>query len=329
MLSRSFPDIPPDIKTPLLPPDRDAILRSELRQINPSATDEQIEIDVNVRHYWFRYRYLPWIMSVVKLTDARVLEVGGGTGASTVALAERGAIVTCLDQTEISLTVTKKRGELHDVGAQITTICGNASNIDSLLKGQLFDMIAYCASLEHMTHDERMATLRAAWAMLKPGAFLLVCDLPNRLWFYDHHTSFENFFLWLPDQLAIEYSAKTKRLPFNSDFLIPRADDVNRLARWGRGVSFHEFEIALNTDVKFLDVSGEWDYRRQADVNWSRWWNETTDGQYHRLLRLIAPELQIAFTDPEIAVPIRKPFDQNSCRPSATNLPDSDAFGLA
>src|SRR5439155_7437846 len=122
----------------------------------------------------------------------------------------------------------------------------------------------YFASLEHMTHHERPQTLRSAWAMLKPGTLLCVADTPNRLWYYDDHTALTNFFHWLPDEIAMEYAARVPRPDFNRAFLPPEPPSAEKLARWGRGVSYHDFELAIGS-LAGLCVAGEWEHRRRTD----------------------------------------------------------------
>ena len=53
----------------------------------------------------FRTQVIPWLESARTLSGARILEIGCGTGASTVALAEQGANVTAIDIDEESLLV--------------------------------------------------------------------------------------------------------------------------------------------------------------------------------------------------------------------------------
>jgi hypothetical protein len=81
---------------------------------------------------------------------------------------------------------------------------------------------------------------------LKAGGFLVICETPNRLWWYDSHTSRLPFFNWLPDDLAIEYSARSSRPEFRELHDRP-IDDQTRLvlSRWGRGASYHEMELCI------------------------------------------------------------------------------------
>ena len=81
----------PDISIRLLPPDKEAQLRSALVDIYPPpAPMDAIETEIHDRPYWFKHRYVPWIESVIPLAGKRVLEIGAGTGTSGIAVAERG-----------------------------------------------------------------------------------------------------------------------------------------------------------------------------------------------------------------------------------------------
>src|SRR5947199_9440599 len=56
-----------------------------------------------------RTRIVPWINSIHDLDGASVLEIGCGTGSSTVALAERGAVLTAIDIDAASIAVARER----------------------------------------------------------------------------------------------------------------------------------------------------------------------------------------------------------------------------
>src|SRR5207248_11216147 len=62
-----------------------------------------LENQLTARLYADRTRIVPWLNSIHGLEGTSVLEVGCGTGSSTVALAEHGAAVTALDVDESSL----------------------------------------------------------------------------------------------------------------------------------------------------------------------------------------------------------------------------------
>ncbi len=306
---------PPPIDQPLLPPDKEAILLQAIKAAFPRGRlgcDDWrpiVDAELRTRLHWFKYRYTPWLNSILPLSGANILEIGAGTGCSTIPLLEAGARVTSIDISEVDLQIAELRAKLHGVADRVSFSRLNAAEIGNVFLGCSFDLIVYFASLEHMTYRERLASLRAAWSLLSIGKFLAVCDTPNRLWYYDDHTSLQNFFHWLPDEIAIDYAVRTPRQKFNIDFLSRDEDSATRLQRWGRCVSYHEFEIALGVNARDLEVHGEWQYRREHDD--PRWWTDTwmnsKDGQYHQFLRLAEPQLPIAFIEPELALMIRKP----------------------
>lgn len=261
--------------------------------------------EIHERHHWFRQRYVPWLQSVLPLDGARVLEIGAGNGSSTVALAEAGAIVDAVDVDPRWQPILEARADLMGVRAQINAVTANAKDITEVFGSRRYDLIAYMACLEHMTTDERLTTLRGAWSMLNAGDVLAIADTPNRLWYVDDHTSDENYFHWLPDDVAIAYADRTSREGFAASLVGP---DVRlRLARLGRGVSYHELTIALGEDASNFYVSGEWEFRRGGDPGYASWWAETVQGKYHAVLRLISPDLPLGFLESELAVCLRKP----------------------
>ncbi len=191
-----------------------------------------------------RREIIPWLDNSRNLSGQKILEVGCGTGSSSVALAEQNADVIGIDLDSGALEVARKRAKLYELDIDFNDI----NCIDYLrgLKNKKFDQIIFFASLEHMTLTERISSLKLAWSLLKEKGLLTIIETPNRLWFYDGHTSMMNFFHWLPDELAFSYSKFSKRGNFNNlynDF----GDQDQRLhfLRRGRGMSYHEFDLAL------------------------------------------------------------------------------------
>ncbi|GHV46186.1 hypothetical protein AGMMS49546_33720 [Spirochaetia bacterium] len=193
----------------------------------------------------FRYRTIPWLNSLISLEQSKVLEIGCGTGCTTVALAEQGCQLTSIDVNNIHLEVAKKRCELYNLSANIFAM--NAVNIKEI--NEKFDLIIFSASLEHMTYEERLISIKSAWNMLKKNGFLVVIETPNRLYYIDTHSSMLPFYHWLPDQLAMQYSKFSSR-----EACIKNSFDEMKFIRFGRGASFHEFEIALDIRYNAMEV---------------------------------------------------------------------------
>jgi len=193
----------------------------------------------------YRSIMIPWLDSIHPLKGAKVLEIGCGTGCSTVSLCEQGADVCSIDICEDSLAVAKKRTEIYKLTSQFINL--SAENIKSKFSGG-FDFIIFSASIEHMTYSERINAIKAVFEIIDENKYVVIFDTPNRLWCIDNHTSLEPFFHWLPDSLAIDYAKYTNRYDFDERFTKNNDENLICLARCGRGLSYHEFEVALGQD---------------------------------------------------------------------------------
>lgn len=240
-----------------------------------------------------RRAVIPWLNSVQALENASVLEIGCGTGTSTVALCEQRARVTAIDVSDGAMDAARDRLSLYGLEAEILRM--NAADIREELPGRRFDFIIFFASLEHMTFDERIRSIRAAFEMLTPSGHLVLAEIPNRLWYFDGHTSWEPFFHWLPDHLAMEYARLTRRGDFNRGFDAENPEDALRFARWGRGVSYHEIEIALGGRNRF-----------RVDSSMNAFYH-IPDPVFKSMLRLFGHEyVHEGFYDPNLTLSMRR-----------------------
>jgi 2-polyprenyl-3-methyl-5-hydroxy-6-metoxy-1,4-benzoquinol methylase len=261
--------------------------RSDEAYAATNLDQSELTNDLNARLHGDRTTVIPWLDSFCALDGAKVLEIGAGTGASTVALAEQGALVTAVDIHAGALRVADLLCRQTGLGDLVTFVEANATEMDTRWGPGDFDLIIFFAALEHMTLEERLESLTKAWAILSEGQHLVVIETPNRLWWEDSHTSFEPFFHWLPDDLAILYAHRTRRTVFNEHFSSPGPEALVDLARWGRGVSFHDFALALDRPAAELPVSSCL-HEYMGDPRWN---SRTPDGQYMQLLRQAAPNV--------------------------------------
>jgi S-adenosylmethionine-dependent methyltransferase len=241
---------------------------------------------------------VPWLDSIIGLHGKVIVEVGCGTGSSTVALAEQGAF----DIDRPSLEVGRERCKAYGVAAELHE--GNAQALPTGVIGSA-DVVIFFASLEHMTLSEKLAALRSTWTNLKPGALLSVVETPNRLWWFDGHTSLLPFYLWLPDDLAIHYAKYSPRSPFNTQIAEPITNEkLTHLTRIGRCASYHEFELSIG-DLRSLEVHSLNAWLRKNPIEYARWM--ITEAAYERQLRRLGPKLSPAFFEHQIQLAIRKP----------------------
>lgn len=223
--------------------------------------------------YAERYRaasetFIPWIESVKPLDGSSVLEYGCGKGAVSWAFAERVG-------QHIGFDIDAK------VLAEARAITGRTglSNLElrhsppdrilaDVAAAGPFDVFLLYAVLEHMTVRERLAVLRLARETVTPEGLIVVCELPNRLIPVDHHTSFLPFFTQLPEELALAYFDRSPREDFvdgiRAGVAAGEAGGLEALIRWGRGVSFHEFELVFE-DLSRHVLASNYDPRLLAD----------------------------------------------------------------
>lgn len=199
-----------------------------------------------------RIQYIPWLNKTIKLKGASILEIGCGTGSSTVALAEQGANVTGVDIDEGAIKVAKDRCKIYNLQPEL--IIGNAVEVYNSIKKQKFDLIIFYACLEHMVYKERIDCLKMYFDLLHKDSFLSIVETPNRLWFFDGHTSLLPFFNWLPDNVAFDYSKFSNRKNFKDLYNEFSEENFLHFLRRGRGASYHELEIALNITAEKINV---------------------------------------------------------------------------
>lgn len=248
-----------------------------------------------------RVDVVPWLESVRPLRGARVLEIGCGTGSALVAFAERGAQVTGVELDAGSLRVARKRCALHGVVAELRT--ADATRVAELFRDTAFDLIIFYASLEHMTHEERMRAIADTWAMLRPGDLWCLVETPNRLWHTDRHTALLPFYHWLPDELAFKYARFSQRPNFRECYDELTDERMLHFRRRGRGVSFHELHVALGAPGAFEVVS----YKNEFLARSGRLHTDALSDSYVALLRELAPDVHVAFLQQHLDVILRKP----------------------
>ena len=206
-------------------------------EINEQDLEDHIKQRINLA----RSKILPWVLKTIDLKNKKLLEVGSGTGSSSIAFSEQGAIVTGIDVDATSIEVAKYRSNL--LNQKIEYI--NVSGIEIKQLENNYDVILYYACLEHMTVRERIDSLQQAYSKLNKYGFLVIVEAPNRLWIEDTHTSELPFFQWLPDDLAYLYSKFSPKGSFNSRYTDNELNYLAEFHRRGRGVSYHEFDLAF------------------------------------------------------------------------------------
>ncbi len=270
-----------------------------------SFTGSSYEIDLSAhvdgRLESDRNLLIPWICKHLSIKGSCILEVGCGTGASTIAMAEQGASVTAADIDTGALAVARDRQKIYGLD-NINIIESNGDDAESYAANAPYDVIILVACVEHMTLNERLSNLSGCWDLLKEGGHLIITDTPNRLWHHDSHTSFLDFFHWLPDDLAFYYSKFSPRDNFSKRYRNLSNEDMEHFYRRGRGVSFHEFELAIDR-IESLNVVGNMhqDASLLRKLAYPRKKNK-----YRNTLKTLSPTIPDAFFEENLDLIIRK-----------------------
>jgi 2-polyprenyl-3-methyl-5-hydroxy-6-metoxy-1,4-benzoquinol methylase len=260
---------------------------------SPAAYLADLNAHLDQRLVLDRRTVVPWLDAAKPLLGSRIIELGGGTGSSTVALAEQGAEVTAVDLDEDAQIVARDRCAAYGVSAHI--VAGNAEDQDY----SRYDVAIFFACLEHMTIKERLASLKRSWSMLPSGAHLVVAKAPNRLWYNDTHTSALPCFNWLPDELAFHYTRFSPIEILRYEELTP--DSMEHFLRRGRGVSFHEFDVAIGKDLKVVSSLQSFRGWRHS-LRQSRF-----DRRFKRILQHVYPGLHPGWFEEYLYICIEKP----------------------
>ena len=242
---------------------KEAIIKSRLSQTRRSLMSPAEKSRVLDQHLWQRFRQaslrvIPWVERVYDLRGKRALDVGCGTGSSTVAFALKCDHVVGIDIDRGSLTLAQIRAKAF--GAENVTFQQvSPGSFTTSLPYSPYDLVLLYAVLEHQTIEERISTIQESWRCLKPGGIMVVCESPNRLAWFDYHTTDLPFYHNLPDNIRLKCYETSAREMFktavrNSHKTSDQAALIT-LARLGTGVSFHEFDLALQCSVSSLVIA--------------------------------------------------------------------------
>jgi ubiquinone/menaquinone biosynthesis C-methylase UbiE len=243
-----------------------AAFREEFREVmtrtfyldNPLIDTSNVEVFERdlAAHTEYRFRVFErwiatWLQTIAPdMSHMTALEVGSGTGSSTLAFARKVGRLVSFEIDGKATAAAKAR--LGSFGFNNVEFHDGQFNSGSTfaLSGEMVDLVILCAVLEHMTDQERQDTLKTAWAALKSGGLLVVADTPNRFAIFDDHTSLLPYYSALPTRIQQDYSRYSPRADFkNSIGSTSQAAMPEVLARWGAGISYHDFELALGRSI--------------------------------------------------------------------------------
>jgi S-adenosylmethionine-dependent methyltransferase len=277
-----------------------------------------LEQHVSLRAVEVERKVIPWIAEVFDVRGTSILEIGCGTGSSSVPFALIAETLHACDVSEPSLAAARARARLLGADRAHFHLAPHewASSEESVSKFFDFvstvDVVLLEAVLEHLTIAERLNILRGAWRRLRPGGIMVVYETPNRLCHFDWHTFFLPFFHALPDELALLYAPRAPR-PYSP----PGSTELYRL---GRGVSYHEFELAIGfTELQVIN-DGYSPLMSARNGLWFEPWERA-------LLELLAkhcPQVPVGFARPSLDLVLYKGRGAR-CAPHMHQPPETSA----
>lgn len=217
-------------------------------------------------------RYVvPWVSNKLDLEGKIVVEIGSGNGSSTAAFSHFVKSIHGYDIDGPSVNGARKRFEILGIKNAVVDLI-SAEELISKLKenhGKGVDIVLLFAVLEHQTPDERLETIKTCWQILNEDGLLVIAETPNLLRYFDEHTAILPFFHFIPTETYARYAHLSPRNGFNLSFqkMGEKSKEAIELiiTRWGRGVSYHDFELALGSDYgKYIVANG---FEKEI-INW-------------------------------------------------------------
>src|SRR6266571_72233 len=108
--------------------------------------------------------------------NAKVLDIGCGTGELLMLLAKCAAQVTAIDKSPDMVNIARARAATEDILDSVSINQSTAMELDHLFSDAEFDAVVLSLVMSELTIEERRWVLNQCARLLKPTGVLLVAD---------------------------------------------------------------------------------------------------------------------------------------------------------
>lgn len=180
-----------------------------------------------------------------KINNPKILDVGAGTGAYSIKLANEGYDVTAVELIKHNLMTLKAKN------SPVKAYLGNATDL-SMFKDNSFDMVLLFGPLYHLiSKEDKLKALMEAKRVVKDGGYILVSYYMNEYAIITHGFKDNNILEAIKNNEVDESFHIT---PKETDlYSMVRLDDINELN-----------SISNLKRIKILAQDGPSDYIRPA-----------------------------------------------------------------
>lgn len=180
-----------------------------------------------------------------KINNPKILDVGAGTGAYSIKLANEGYDVTAVELIKHNLMTLKAKN------SPVKAYLGNATDL-SMFKDNSFDMVLLFGPLYHLiSKEDKLKALMEAKRVVKDGGYILVSYYMNEYAIITHGFKDNNILEAIKNN---EIDESFHITPKETDlYSMVRLDDINELN-----------SISNLKRIKILAQDGPSDYIRPA-----------------------------------------------------------------
>ncbi len=136
-----------------------------INHYNNYSEDERLSKDYQHQTEYFLTKY--WIETNLK-EGMKILEIGAGTGAYSIELANNGYEVEAVELVPKNLAILKSKIKTN---MKINAVLGNALDL-SMYEDNSFDIVLCLGPLYHLNEEERKLAIKEAIRVAKKGGYL-------------------------------------------------------------------------------------------------------------------------------------------------------------